>query len=48
MDKISLLIFSRNDLDNAWSLIEEMKTVAGEIILMDSSNSVCMTRCSGR
>lgn len=38
MEKISLLIFSRNDLDNAWSLIEEMKTVAGEIILMDSSN----------
>jgi hypothetical protein len=39
MDKISLLIFSRNDLDHAWSLIEEMKTVAGEIILMDSSDS---------
>lgn len=35
---ISLLVFSRNDIDNAVSLIKDMKRVVDEIVVIDSSD----------
>ena len=38
MQRLSVLIFSRNDVDKALDLIQDLYKIASEIILMDSSN----------
>ncbi len=40
MAKLTLLIFSRNDIDNALDLIKDMYKVSDEIVVMDGSDEI--------